>query len=182
MVLRAEPITGHNRLYKYGGSKRIFCQLSIPCNHPLTSFPKTPKPSPHVYSDSSPGFQASASPLSFLHPERLSEHRDLMISFPVLKASNRFPFRSEQKPESSSCSKKASGHLAPASLGCFISCILVHCPSKSMTLALGLFFLYFDRLPFNLGYGCCLVIHQVRLFATPWTVAHEAPLSMGFPR
>ena len=23
---------------------------------------------------------------------------------------------------------------------------------------------------------------RVRLFATPWTVAHQAPLSMGFPR
>ena len=96
---------------------------------------------PHLAS-----FQASASPLSFLHPERLSEHRNRMISFPVLKASNRFPFLSEQKPESSSCSKKASGHLAPASPGCFISCVLVHCPSKSMTLALGLFFIYLGLL------------------------------------
>ena len=23
---------------------------------------------------------------------------------------------------------------------------------------------------------------HIRLFATPWTVAHQAPLSMGFPR
>ena len=32
----------------------------------------------------------------------------------------------------------------------------------------------------------CYVVVQslshVRLFATPWTVAHQAPLSMGFPR
>ena len=28
-----------------------------------------------------------------------------------------------------------------------------------------------------------LWVHScVRLFATPWTVAHQAPLSMGFPR
>ena len=27
-----------------------------------------------------------------------------------------------------------------------------------------------------------LVAHRVRLFATPWTVAHQAPLSMGFSR
>ena len=28
-----------------------------------------------------------------------------------------------------------------------------------------------------------LWVHScVRLFATPWTVAHHAPLSMGFPR
>ena len=27
----------------------------------------------------------------------------------------------------------------------------------------------------------CMPSH-VRLFATPWTVAHKAPLSMGFPR
>ena len=25
-------------------------------------------------------------------------------------------------------------------------------------------------------------LSQVRLFATPWTVAHQAPLSLGFPR
>ena len=25
-------------------------------------------------------------------------------------------------------------------------------------------------------------LSHVRLFATPWTVAHQAPLSMGFPR
>ena len=24
--------------------------------------------------------------------------------------------------------------------------------------------------------------HHVRLFATPWTIEHQAPLSMGFPR
>ena len=29
---------------------------------------------------------------------------------------------------------------------------------------------------------CCLVAKSVRLFATPWTVAHQAPLSVGFPR
>ena len=28
---------------------------------------------------------------------------------------------------------------------------------------------------------CCVLSH-VRLFATPWTVAHQAPLCMGFPR
>ena len=28
---------------------------------------------------------------------------------------------------------------------------------------------------------CCLVISHVWLFATPWTVAHQAPPSMGFP-
>ena len=29
---------------------------------------------------------------------------------------------------------------------------------------------------------CVCVLSRVRLFATPWTVAHQAPLSMGFPR
>ena len=28
----------------------------------------------------------------------------------------------------------------------------------------------------------CAVLSRVRLFATPWTVAYQAPLSMGFPR
>ena len=27
---------------------------------------------------------------------------------------------------------------------------------------------------------CCLLLSCVRLFATPWAVAHQAPLSMGF--
>ena len=27
-----------------------------------------------------------------------------------------------------------------------------------------------------------LVTHHVQLFATPWTTAHQAPLSMGFSR
>ena len=27
-----------------------------------------------------------------------------------------------------------------------------------------------------------LATHRVHLFATPWTVAHQAPLSMGFSR
>ena len=28
----------------------------------------------------------------------------------------------------------------------------------------------------------CAVLSHVQLFSTPWTVAHQAPLSMGFPR
>ena len=28
----------------------------------------------------------------------------------------------------------------------------------------------------------CAVLSHVQLFATPWTVAHQAPLSMGFSR
>ena len=29
---------------------------------------------------------------------------------------------------------------------------------------------------------CAQLLSHVRLFATPWTVAHRAPLSMGFSR
>ena len=29
---------------------------------------------------------------------------------------------------------------------------------------------------------CVCVLCHVRLFTPPWTVAHQAPLSMGFPR
>ena len=29
---------------------------------------------------------------------------------------------------------------------------------------------------------CAQLLSPVRLFVTPWTVAHQAPLSMGFPR
>ena len=29
---------------------------------------------------------------------------------------------------------------------------------------------------------CAQSLSRVRFFATPWTVAHQAPLSMGFPR
>ena len=30
--------------------------------------------------------------------------------------------------------------------------------------------------------GVCELLSRVRLFVTPWTVAHQAPLSMGFSR
>ena len=30
--------------------------------------------------------------------------------------------------------------------------------------------------------GACQLLSHVQLFATPWTVAHQAPLSMGFLR
>ena len=30
--------------------------------------------------------------------------------------------------------------------------------------------------------GVCYSLSAVRLFATPWTIAHQAPLSMVFPR
>ena len=29
---------------------------------------------------------------------------------------------------------------------------------------------------------CCLVDKSVQFLSTPWTVPHQAPLSMGFPR
>ena len=29
---------------------------------------------------------------------------------------------------------------------------------------------------------CVCVLSHVRLFAVPWAAAHQAPLSMGFPR
>ena len=29
---------------------------------------------------------------------------------------------------------------------------------------------------------CYWLLSHVRLFATPWTIAHQAPLSMGFSR
>ena len=32
------------------------------------------------------------------------------------------------------------------------------------------------------GGGVNELLSRVRLFATPWTVAHQVPLSMGFPR
>ena len=31
-------------------------------------------------------------------------------------------------------------------------------------------------------YSVCEVLSHVQLFVTPWTVAHQAPLSMGFSR
>ena len=31
-------------------------------------------------------------------------------------------------------------------------------------------------------YVCVCILCPVRLFVTPWTIAHQAPLSMGFPR
>ena len=32
------------------------------------------------------------------------------------------------------------------------------------------------------GKGVECMLSHVRLFVTPWTVAHQTPLSMGFPR
>ena len=29
---------------------------------------------------------------------------------------------------------------------------------------------------------CAQALNRVQLFATPWTAAHQTPLSMGFPR
>ena len=34
----------------------------------------------------------------------------------------------------------------------------------------------------NQTYMCVCALSRVRLFVTPWTVAHQAPLSMGFSR
>ena len=34
----------------------------------------------------------------------------------------------------------------------------------------------------EVGGECCLVTKHIRLFVTPWTVAHQALLSIGFPR
>ena len=35
---------------------------------------------------------------------------------------------------------------------------------------------------FGILFVCALSLSHVQLFATPWSVAHQAPLSMGFPR
>ena len=41
---------------------------------------------------------------------------------------------------------------------------------------------YNQEIPLHI-YCCCLVAeYRVRLFATPRTIARQAPLSMGFPR
>ena len=34
----------------------------------------------------------------------------------------------------------------------------------------------------DLSISVCYTLSRVRLFATPWAVAHQSPLSMGFPR
>ena len=38
-----------------------------------------------------------------------------------------------------------------------------------------------EGIGYPLQYSCCVLSH-VQLFATPWTVAHQAPWSMGFSR
>ena len=42
------------------------------------------------------------------------------------------------------------------------------------------FFWWTDRA--SILEGVCELLSRVRLFVTPWTVAHQAPLSMGFSR
>ena len=39
-----------------------------------------------------------------------------------------------------------------------------------------------DIITFQGACVCVLSCSHVRLFATPWTIARQAPLSMGFPR
>ena len=46
-----------------------------------------------------------------------------------------------------------------------------------MLIWFGVFFLFF----FFSGHFLLLFSHWVNSFVTPWTVAHQAPLSMGFP-
>ena len=46
-------------------------------------------------------------------------------------------------------------------------------------------FFFFLAFPpyFNVYVHCCFLVTKSCLtFVTPWTVAHQAPLSMGFPR
>ena len=58
------------------------------------------------------------------------------------------------------------------------------CPSGHFTTSL----LWTGYLSVFLARECCCCcfcvksFNHVQLFATPWTVAHQAPLSMGFPR
>ena len=39
-----------------------------------------------------------------------------------------------------------------------------------------------ENLNTELPHTCTQLLSHVQLFATPWTVAHQAPLSLGFPR
>ena len=57
---------------------------------------------------------------------------------------------------------------------CWSSCIKVWLfPKKSM---------FILKLELYLAFVAVCVLSPVWVFATPWTVAHQAPLSMGFPR
>ena len=44
------------------------------------------------------------------------------------------------------------------------------------------FFFFFCIISYLNLYCCCPVLNCVHLFLTPWTVAHQASLSMGFPK
>ena len=59
--------------------------------------------------------------------------------------------------------------------------VLRPAPSGSPSPSL-LFPLHFPHLLSNRHLCPCCVPSRVQLFATPWTVAHQAPLSMGFSR
>ena len=51
----------------------------------------------------------------------------------------------------------------------FVFLLSVHWPTQSYT-------------PVFLLLSCAELLSRVRLFVTPWTVTHQAPLSMGFSR
>ena len=62
-----------------------------------------------------------------------------------------------------------------------ISLILYH---HSVFFPIFFFLTYFHQPFLQAAHSCCCwkVLSHVWLFATPWTVAHQAPLCMGFPR
>ena len=39
----------------------------------------------------------------------------------------------------------------------------------------------FISLNFSMSAVCMLTLSLVRIFATPWAIAYQAPLSMGYP-
>ena len=74
-------------------------------------------------------------------------------------------------------------HFLSFSLPSFILLSFLFSPFLSFFFFLSYFFLYFfliGELSYSILFFSCKVVSDS--FITPWTVAHQAPLSMGFPR
>ena len=64
----------------------------------------------------------------------------------------------------------------------FILCIFYYSWKKRALIIIIGFLCLLIMLMYWDGDLCCVLSCSVQLFVTPWTVTHQAPLSMGFPR
>ena len=116
-----------------------------------------------------------------------------IISFPCVKPSKGFPVYSELKLVTMTfrtphefpwllLSLLFSFHSRPFAVPYIFSRVSLPWCWKCYSLCLEYSSLLFLSYYFFTSFVCVKSLSRVRLFETPWTVAHQAPLSMGFSR